>query len=331
MSSALPHMPWQLGVMLALMLVMLAALGVAIRQMLNGRQARVKRRLTAAVGGVLSKDQADARVIDRKRPVQDRLKQLENARSQTRGYKLREQLRLAGLNLDIGRYLAGCFLLSAGLVAAGKLIGLSWMTALLLATTLGVGLPKLIVGRMAKRRSKQFCAQFADGIDIIVRGIRTGLPLGECLSIIAREMAAPIGSEFRLMVEETKLGMPLSEALERAVTRMPINDFRYFAIVISIQQQTGGNLAETLAKLSETLRARKRMRDKIQAYAAEARTTSYIIGSMPLVVILALAGLSPGYISILFTNDTGNLILLIGAITEGTGLWIMNKMINFDI
>jgi len=330
MLSPLLQMPWQIAAMLAVMMVALAALGFVMRQMLNGRQARAKRRLAAVVGRG-SGEEARAERSDKKRSVQDRLKQLEKARQQTRGYKLREQLRLAGLSFDVSRYLAGCAVLFALTMIGVKLTGLSWMAALLIATTVGIGLPKVIVGRLAKRRVKRFSSQFADAIDIIVRGIRTGLPLGECLSIIAREMAYPLGGEFRQIVEETKFGMPLSEALDRAVTRMPIAEFRYFGIVIAIQQQTGGNLAETLAKLSETLRARKRMRDKVQAYAAEARTTAYIIGSLPLLVILVLSAMSPQYISILFTNDTGNFILLVGAVTQASGLWVMNRMINFDI
>jgi tight adherence protein B len=217
------------------------------------------------------------------------------------------------------------------LLAAGELAGLGLPVSALGAAILGLGLPKFVVGVLAKRRVGQFGGQFPDAIDIIVRGIRSGLPLAECIGIISSEMSDPIGAEFRSIVEAQKLGMSLQSAVARAVIRMPIADLRYFSIVIAIQQQTGGNLAETLAKLSDVLRGRKRMRDKIAAYASEARASALIIGSLPIVVILALAALAPHYIGLLFSTDLGNVLLAVGAITEVSGVWVMRKMINFDI
>jgi tight adherence protein B len=329
MLSPLLSLPPGVAAAVALLIVALIALGLSMRQMLHGKRARMKRRLARIVGDAAA--EAEAGRPERRRSVQNRLKLAEQSRRQTRGYRLQEQLRLAGFGIGIRAFLGGCAGAALVVLPAAHLVGLSWFGALLAALILGFGLPKLVLSRLARRRVRLFGGQFADGIDIIVRGIRTGLPLGECLAIIGREMQDPIGAEFRRVVEDQKIGLPLAEALERAVARMPVADFRYFSIVIAIQQQTGGNLAETLAKLSETLRARKRMRDKIQSYASEARTSSYIIGAMPVVVILALAALSPKYIGILFTTDAGNLLLLLGVVTEAAGVWIMNKMISFDI
>lgn len=330
MLSPLLSLPPAIGAAVALLIVALIALGLSMHQMLHGKRARMKRRLARIVGDAAGAE-AEAGRPERRLSVQDRLKQAEKSRQQTRGYRLREQLRLAGFEIELQPFLGGCAGLALAALLVARLAGLSWFGTLLAAVIVGFGLPKLVLSRMAKRRVKLFGGQFADGIDIIVRGIRTGLPLGECIAIIGREMPDPLGGEFRKIVEGQKLGLPLAEALDRAVTRMPVNDFRYFSIVIAIQQQTGGNLAETLAKLSETLRGRKRMRDKIQSYASEARTSSYIIGALPLLVILALAALSPDYIGTLFTTDAGNLLILIGIVTECFGLWIMNKMISFDV
>lgn len=331
MLSPLLHLPREVLLVVALLTAALLALGLSMRQMLLGKRARMKKRLARITGRDEPGSEELSNRPDRKRSVQDSLKQVDKSRRQTRGYKMREQLRLAGFDMKLGIWLAGCGGGAAAVLLLVRLLGVSWSGALLAAIIIGFGLPKLVLSRLAKRRVRLFGGQFADGIDIIVRGIRTGLPLGECIAIISREMPNPIGEEFRQIIEGQKLGLPLAEALDRAVARMPIADFRYFAIVIAIQQQTGGNLAETLAKLSETLRGRKRMRDKIQAYASEAKTSSYIIGALPIMVILLLGLMSPTYIGILFTTEAGNLVLLLGLVTEVMGLWIMNKMINFDV
>lgn len=331
MLSPLLSLPREIVLVVALLITALIALGLSMRNMLLGKRARMKKRLARITGRGETGGEELSNRTDRKRSVQDSLKLAEKTRRQGRGYRLREQLRLAGFDLKLGTWLASCAGAAAVVLVLAHLFGLGWFASLLAAVISGFGLPKLVLSRLARRRVKLFSGQFADGIDIIVRGIRTGLPLGECIAIISREMPDPIGEEFRLIIEGQKLGLPLAEALERAVNRMPIADFRYFAIVIAIQQQTGGNLAETLAKLSETLRGRKRMRDKIQAYASEAKTSSYIIGALPVVVIVLLGVLSPSYIGLLFASEAGNLVLLLGVVTEAMGLWIMNKMISFDV
>ncbi len=297
--------------------------GWSVYAILYGTRARVKRRLSDFVVD-LSKDQT----IPQRRSLVEKLKQ--EQKDKERGYRLREQLLQAGLDIKVWHYLA----LSGGLTLAAFLVALliipKFLGAVLTAIILGVGLPKIVLGVLAKRRVKIFTGQLADSIDIVVRGIRSGLPLGECINIIGREMPDPIGAEFRLMSEGQKLGLSLQEVLNRTVERMPVAELRYFAIVIAIQQQTGGNLAETLAKLSDVLRARKRMRDKVQAYASEAKASAMIIGSLPFIVMGLLAIMSPKYIGILFTTDPGNVILFTGGLTEIMGIFVMRNMINFE-
>ncbi|EME68658.1 Flp pilus assembly protein TadB [Paramagnetospirillum caucaseum] len=329
MFEALARLPPEIAVLVAVLLAALLVLGWSMAALIHGPRARLKRRLAVVAGG-----QAPARRAARgpqRKSVQARLKAVEGARQRHFGWRLREQLMQAGWRLEVWQYLAGSALLALLVLAVGEVSGLALAWSGLAALCLGIGAPKLVLGVAAGKRLKAFAAQFADALDVVVRGIRSGLPLGECIAIIGREMPDPVGAEFRQITEGTRIGLTLHEAMGRAVERMPMAEMRYFAIVLAIQQQTGGNLAETLAKLSDVLRARKRMRDKVQAYAAEARASAAIIGSLPLVVVGMLALVAPQYIGLLFTSDAGNILLAIGILTEAAGVLVMRNMINFDI
>ncbi|TAN72753.1 MAG: type II secretion system F family protein [Magnetospirillum sp.] len=329
MFDALSRLPAEIAVVVAVLLLALAVLGWSMVSLIHGPRARIKRRL-AVMSGAAGGARRSGRLPKRK-SVQARLKQVEGTRTRQRGYRLREQLMQAGVHVEVWHYLASSAALTLVMFGVAKLMALTTLWAILAAIMVGIGLPKMVIGVMAKRRLGLFTGQFSDAIDVVVRGIRSGLPLGECINIIGREMNDPIGKEFRLITEGQKLGLNLQEVLARAVERMPTAELRYFSIVIAIQQQTGGNLADTLAKLSEVLRARKRMRDKVQAYASEARASAYIIGSLPFLVIGALAGLAPKYIGVLFTTDVGHILLFAGGLTEIVGLLVMRRMINFDM
>ncbi len=196
---------------------------------------------------------------------------------------------------------------------------------------MGLGLPRRFVTARAKKRQKKFTQHFADAIDVIVRGIKSGLPVGECLNIIARESPEPVCTEFKLLVEGQKLGMTLKQALERSCRHMPTADMKFFAIVLNLQQQTGGNLAETLAGLSDVLRQRKKMADKVRAMSSEARMTATIIGSMPFLISLMIYIINPGYISLLWTDHTGQKIFYGGLAWMSIGVFLMKQMISFEI
>ncbi len=331
MLDALSRLPPEIAVVVAVLLAALVALGWSMYMLMHGRRARIKRRLAVITGAGGQVTAGRDRRQPKRKSVQARLREVEGTRTRQRGYRLREELMQAGVHVEVRHYLAICGGLTVAAFAVARLMSLGGIGSLLVAAIFGIGLPKLVVGVLARRRISRFIGQFADSIDVVVRGIRSGLPLGECINIIGHEMPDPIGNEFRLVTEAQKIGLSLQEALARAVERMPLTELRYFCIVIAIQQQTGGNLAETLAKLSEVLRARKRMRDKVQAFAAEARTSAYIIGSLPVVVILALVALAPDYVGILFASEVGHAVLFAGAMTEVVGLLVMRKMINFDM
>ena len=202
---------------------------------------------------------------------------------------------------------------------------------LLLGIGAGLGLPRWIISFLGKRRSKKFGEAFADAADIIVRGIKSGLPVGECLQVIARESPEPLASEFRRLVDGVAHGMTLDQALERMYARMPLAELRFFTIVLSIQQKTGGNLAEALTNLSAVLRSRKLMREKIKALSGEAVASALIIGSLPPGVVILISVTTPSYLTPLFHTTGGQLILGGACLWMAIGVFIMKRMVSFKI
>ncbi|OJX77720.1 type II secretion system F family protein [Magnetospirillum sp. 64-120] len=313
-----------------LVLALFAALGMfawVLNHLLHGRRARLKRRVAHVVG---RRNTTPAASAPRRRSLHRLNADNDNSRGRW-AWQLREQLMRAGIRIEVRTWLAINVAIALVVWGVAWLIKAPPLLGPLLAAAAGFGLPRLVVGWLGKRRIARFTTLFADALDIVVRGLRSGLPLGECMSIIGREVPEPLGPEFRMITEGQKLGLSLEEAMARAVERTPTADFKYFAIVLSIQQQTGGNLAETLVKLSDVLRARKRMRDKIKAFSSEAVASALIIGSLPVVVAVLLSVVGPDYIGILFTNPTGHLLLGVGGLLMAVGALVMRKMINFDL
>jgi tight adherence protein B len=191
------------------------------------------------------------------------------------------------------------------------------------------GLPRYVVGYMTKKRQKKFLNNFANAIDVIIRGVKTGLPLNECLNIIARETEDPIGGEFRDVVEQQRVGVPLTDCFERMMSRMPLPEVRFFSIVIAIQSQAGGNLSEALGNLSSVLRDRIKMQQRIKALSSEAKASAMVLGSLPFVVMLLVYLTTPDYIATLWTTQTGQFVLLVAAFWMSCGIVMMKKMINF--
>jgi len=193
----------------------------------------------------------------------------------------------------------------------------------------GFGLPRWVVGMMAKARTKKFTEAFSDAIDIIVRGIKSGLPVHDCLKMIGKECPQPLAGEFQILTENVAMGMSMDQALERMYERMPTNELRFFTIVLSIQAKTGGNLAEALGNLSTVLRARKLMAEKIKALSAEAVASAFIIGSLPPGVALLISVTAPSYMMPMFTDQRGHLMLMAAGVWMSIGIFTMRKMINF--
>ena len=239
------------------------------------------------------------------------------------------RLRAAGLGDNPRNFwiISGVIGLVTGLVFL--LLRQMPLIALGAAFAAGFGLPRWAVGMMATARTKKFTAAFPDAIDIIVRGIKSGLPVNDCLKIIGKECAEPLAGEFRLLAENVAMGMTMEQALERMHERMPTNELRFFTIVLSIQAKTGGNLAEALGNLSTVLRARKMMGEKIKSLSAEAVASAFIIGSLPPAVVVLISITAPSYMGPMFTDPRGHLMLLAAGIWMSMGILVMRKMINF--
>lgn len=288
------------------------------------RKAAVGARTPAAVANRVND------VAKRRKQVADSLKELD-ARTRSKKLTLETKLLQAGVAWTKQKYytISGILaLVTAGLAFFGTGSPLIALPAALVG---GFGLPAWIISFLKKRRQKKFLHEFPGAVDIIVRGIKAGIPLGDCIRNISTEAAEPVKTEFRMIVEAQQMGLSIAEAVERIVDRVPLPEANFFSIVINIQAKAGGNLAEALANLSNVLRDRKKMKGKIKAMSSEAKASAGIIGCLPPLVAFFVYLTSPAYISLLFVTTTGHMVLAGCAFWMGCGIFIMRKMINFDM
>ncbi|KQY89584.1 type II secretion system F family protein [Brevundimonas sp. Root1423] len=264
----------------------------------------------------------------RRKQIMQQLQESERAERKAR-ISLAAKLKQAGLNTKVSTF----WIISAVLGVFGFLLpllfGLNIFIALGLGFAVAMGLPRWWVGMLGKRRRKKFSSHFADAVDVIVRGIKSGLPVHDCFKIIARESPQPLGAEFQKLVEGLGVGLTLQQALDKMYERMPTPELKFFAIVIGIQQKTGGNLAEALSNLSTVLRARKMMGEKIKALSSEATASAGIIGSLPPAVMILVSITTPAYMARLFTDPRGQFMLFVAVAMMGFGIFVMKKMISF--
>jgi tight adherence protein B len=195
----------------------------------------------------------------------------------------------------------------------------------------GAGLPHMVVGYFIKRRSGKFTTKFPDAIELLVRGLRSGLPVTETLGIVAQEVPGPVGEEFKLVIERIKIGRTMEEALQETADRLNTPEFNFFCITLAIQRETGGNLAETLSNLADVLRKRAQMKLKIRAMSSESKASAYIVGSLPFIVFGMIYYINPGYIGGFFTEDRLIVAGLGGLTWMSIGAFIMAKMVSFEI
>jgi tight adherence protein B len=322
----------ELGLLAPILLATLAAGGVAyalIYPLLSGDLRAEKRRDQLSGGG---KSAVQAGPLRNKRDqVAQSLKEVEAKQKARDSLTLEVRIMQGGLNWNRQKYyvisavtgLVFCALLYAAtgnplMAPVGLFVG-------------GLGLPFWYLGFRKKRRIAAFVKEFPNALDVIVRGLKSGLPLGDCVRIISTEAAAPVNEEFKVIVEAQTLGLSLPDAVERLYQRIPISDANFFGIVLSIQSKTGGNLAETLGNLAKVLRDRKKMKDKIKAVSTEAKASAGIIGSLPFVITLLVWLTTPKYIELLWLTEAGKVVMVASAIWMTMGVMVMRKMINFDI
>ena len=245
---------------------------------------------------------------------------------------LAARLARTGREISIGAYIMVNIATALLVILLTILIlGQSIALALLLGLIVGVGLPHMVIGQMATRRLKQFTEQFPDSIDLIVRGLKSGLPVTESIASVGQEMADPVGKEFRDISDRVKFGQPLDEALWETARRLDTAEFKFFVISISVQRETGGNLSEALGNLSDILRRRRQMGLKIKAMSSEAKASAIILGSLPFIMFGIIFALNPEYEMALFTDPRGQMMLGVGIAIMSFGVLVMNKMIKFEI
>jgi tight adherence protein B len=266
----------------------------------------------------------------RREQVETSLKQLEERTKKSKSLPLSIRLAQSGLPWTKRQFIIISASLGVVVFAGTYLFDVGSIPAVLLGFAAGFGLPRWILSYLKKRREAKFIDRFPDAIDVVVRGIKAGLPLGDSLRVIAAEALEPIRTEFRLILETQAVGVPLGEACAKLFERMPLPEANFFAIVISIQQKSGGNLSEALGNLSTVLRDRKKMKGKIKAMSTEARVSAAIIGALPVGVMSLIYLSSPDYITVLWTDRLGQIMLAGSAVWMSIGIMVMKKMINFN-
>jgi len=266
----------------------------------------------------------------RREQVEDSLKDLEARQKKAKSVPLGVRIEQAGLGWSKQQFWIVSAVLGVVAFLAALIVKGGLLAALGLGFAAGFGLPRWILSFLKKRREAKFLEHFPDSVDIIVRGIKAGLPLADSLKVIVNDSPEPIRSEVRQIVELQIVGMPLGEACGKLYERIPLPEANFFAIVVSIQQKAGGNLSEALGNLSRVLRDRKRMKAKITAMSTEAKASAAIIGALPIVVMTAVYVTSPAYISLLWTEPFGRIMLGASVLWMSLGVLVMRKMINFD-
>ncbi|MFZ1093220.1 MAG: type II secretion system F family protein [Xanthobacteraceae bacterium] len=264
----------------------------------------------------------------RREQIEATLKQVENRRAKSAS--LAGRIAQAGLNWSKQRFFITSGLLGGVALILALLLGAGWLPALGFAFAAGFGLPRWLLRFFKKRREAKFLQTFPDAVDVIVRGVKAGLPLLESVRIITHDAPEPLKSEFRGIVETQAVGIPLGEACGKLYEHIHVPEANFFAIVIGIQQKAGGNLSEALGNLSRVLRDRKKMKAKIQAMSMEAKASAAIIGALPPAVMTLVYITSPQYIELLWTHPTGRLMLAACGVWMLMGVLVMRKMINFD-
>ncbi len=298
-----------------------------------GARQHLEKRATSVVRVECSQPETEGKT-GIKRETLSRLPGLEKALSQImpKRDELQRRLTSTGRPITITGYAIGSIItLIASFLMLHIIGGMPLISSLLFGMTLCIGGPHYVVNRMIKKRRDAFEVKFPDGIDLMVRGLRSGLPVSETVAAVGQEMQGPVGEEFRRISESVKMGSTLENALWEAVDRLSTAEFKFFVISLSVQQQTGGNLSETLANLSEILRQRRQMRLKIKAMSSEARASAMILGSLPFVMFIIIYLMNPEYESMLFTDERGKIMLGFACGIMGMGILVMRKMIRFEI
>lgn len=288
------------------------------------RWERVKRRSGSRLASV------DGGTLRKKDPNEDtRLGQA--IANLSLGETLRRRFELAGMTLTLQAYLLRCVGIAVGASMLLIILGQAPLVAMFVGATLGIALPHLYVGRRIKKRRLAFLKLFPEAIELIVRGLRAGLPVAESFIVVAKEIPEPVGNVFLTISQQTGFGVSMEKALSDAAGMLGLTEFNFFVTTIILQRETGGNLGEILSNLSQVLRDRQMMKLKIGALSSEARASGYIVGALPFFVFGALSFISPDYLIPLFEDPRGHKSVAVAACMMITGAFVMKRMTQFEI
>lgn len=302
---------------------------VFLYPLLSGERQAEKRRASVARPEPV-RTSVDRTQRSRRQQVENSLKEIDDRRKKEKKVPLNTRISQAGLSWSKRKFLVISAMFGLFAFATTFVFGGGLLASAALAFAAGFGVPRWLLGFLKKRRETKFIAALPDAVDVIVRGIKAGLPLFESIKVVAADAPQPLRGEFLAIIETQTVGMPLGEACARLYERMPLPEANFFGIVVAIQQKSGGNLSEALGNLSKVLRDRKKMREKIQAMSMEAKASAAIIGSLPPVVMMLVYITTPQYIGMLWTEPVGRIMLAGSALWMTAGVLVMKKMINFD-
>jgi len=318
-----------------LAMVGVGAAGVALApSLLGGNVNRAEKRMKAMQGDI----QANRREVDatrqrdtRRRQIQDALKQQNDTLGKARSVSLQDRIYQSGMKISAQAWVRNQIILGVVIAIVVLVLQVPWYFALVFGVAGGYLLPGFWMGQRRRRYQNAYLDELPNAVEAIVRGVKSGLPLNDSMRLVAKEAREPIKSEFQRVLDQQSLGKSTQEAVSVLFERMPLPEVNFFVVVITVQQQAGGNLSEALGNLARVLRNRKKMKQKIKAMSSEAKASAGIIGSLPFVVGLLVTITTPSYMEPLFTTPLGWLWLGIGAVLMSIGLWVMAKMVSFDI
>ena len=313
------------GVIFAIIYPMLA--GSASANRIKAVAGTAPRKEGSSLRSRMMEDSKDSR----RNKIQESLSLINEKEKKKKRKSIRVKIQQAGYDFTTRTFFLASIVLGVVLTAAAMIFGAPLIVVGLVAFAGTLGLPRWILGNMVKRRQNKFLHDFADAIDVLVRGLKSGLPVTEAMKIISTEQGPPVGPEFLEVIEGQRIGIPIDQGIERMVERVPLAEVNFLAIVMTIQSKTGGNLSEALANLSRVLRDRKKMKAKVQAVSQEAKSSAAIIGSLPFCIVGVMYFVNPNYLSPLLHTNIGHILLTCSGLWMTTGVLVMRKMIAFEI
>lgn len=312
------------GSLLVLVMFALAFMGPNLSKATSRRLGAVKIRHSDSTD--LRVEQQMRKAVAARRPLI-----FSNGQNIGRADKLRLRLAQTGKKWTLKQYLYASGGLAFAIAALLWLKGAPLYLALFGGLMIGAGLPHMVVNFLINKRVKRFTANFPDAIELLVRGLKSGLPVGETLNVVAKEIPGPVGVEFKMVTEKIKIGKTMEDALQETADRLGTAEFQFFVITLAIQRETGGNLAETLANLADVLRKRSQMKLKIRAMSSESKASAYIVGSLPFFVFGMIWTVNEKYLAGFFYEPRLIIAGIIGAVWMSIGVFIMAKMVSFEI